>query len=65
LNAGIKEVTIYNEQVGSKSLIYITPASDTLNKVLFVKKQKPREYFKVAITRPIAKDIKFYWWIIN
>ena len=64
LKAGIKEVTIYNKQVGSKSLIYITPASDTLNKVLYTK-SKAEGVFKVAISQPITKDIKFYWWIIN
>ncbi|MBU2592372.1 hypothetical protein KKD61_02850, partial [Patescibacteria group bacterium] len=74
--AGKTEVIIYTEKLTQGSLVYITPASDTENKVLFVKEkvivpssgqpdQLDSNYFAVAIKGALTKEIKFNWWIIN
>jgi len=81
LPANEQEIMIYNPKITDKSLIYITPLTDTENKVVFVKAKKaqknaeidaegneiPEEkgWFKVAISTPINQEIKFNWWIIN
>jgi len=76
-----KEIIIYNSKITDKSLIYITPITDTNNKVIFIKAKKaqkaalidengeylPEEkgWFKVSIDMPIDKEISFNWWIVN
>jgi len=67
------EITIKSPFITENTLIYVTPISDTQNKVIFVKSKKAREqgelgeigWFKVAIDTPIEQEIKFNWWIIN
>ncbi len=70
---------INNPKITDQSLIYITPISDTANKVLFVKSKQANiiceenesecvnkdGWFKIAIDMPINQEIKFNWWIIN
>jgi len=66
------------EEITEKTLIYITPITDTENKVLYVKSKHPKQecdlydtsckeagWFKVAINTPITTPIKFNWWIVN
>jgi len=70
LSAGETEVMIQSSLITDKSLIYITPLSDTQNKVLYVKAKKAASdeepgWFKVDIDQAINQDIKFNWWIIN
>jgi len=65
LPAGQTEFTIFNPKVGNDTLVYITPVSETENKVLYVKAKKEGEFFKVGIDTPIDQDIRFNWWIIN
>jgi hypothetical protein len=70
---GKTEVIIYTDKLTEKSLVYITPTSDTQNQVLYVKEKRInqdknadwRGYFKVAINKPVKEKIKFNWWIIN
>ncbi len=64
------EVVIFNNNVSNEKLIYLTPTSDTANKVVYVKAKKEKTetsegYFVVAIDTAIDKDIQFNWWIIN
>ena len=72
------EIMIYSEEITEKTLIYITPITDTENKVLYVKSKHPKQecdsydidckkagWFKVAIDTPITTPIEFNWWIIN
>lgn len=63
--AGSQQLIIYNSNITGHTLIYITPASPTANKVLFVADKKPGSYFTVALDAPIPYDVKFNWWIIN
>lgn len=70
LPANEAEITIKSQFVKENTLIYVTPISDTQNKVLFVKAKKATAeqepgWFKVAIDSPIGQDIEFNWWIIN
>ena len=67
LEANTKEIIINNQNITKNSLIYITPTSNTANKVLFVKNKKDGVggYFTVAIDEPVEKEIRFNWWIIN
>ena len=63
--AGSQQLVIYNSNITDHTLIYITPASPTANKVLFVADKKLGSYFTVALDSPIPYDVKFNWWIIN
>ena len=71
LLAGETEITIKSPFVTENTLIYVTPITDTQNKVLFVKAKKAVSsenelgWFKVGIDTPINQEIKFNWWIIN
>ena len=70
LPANETEITIKSPSITENTLIYITPLTETNNKVIFVKSKKAREqeemgWFKVAIDTPIDKEIRFNWWIIN
>lgn len=70
LPANEAEITIKSQFVTEKTMVYVTPISDTQNKVLFVKAKKVHSdeemgWFKVAIDAPIGQDIKFNWWLIN
>ncbi len=63
--AGSQQLVIYNSNITEHTLIYITPASPTANKVIFVADKKLGSYFTVALDSPIPYDVKFNWWIIN
>ncbi len=71
LPAGETEITIKSPFVTENTLIYVTPISDTQNKVLFVKAKKAAGstnelgWFKVGIDVPINSAIEFNWWLIN
>ncbi len=67
LPANETELAIYNQNITKDSLIYITPTSDTGNKVLFVKNKKDgREgFFTIGLDKAISRPIGFNWWIIN
>jgi hypothetical protein len=81
LPANESEIMIYNPKITDQSLIYITPITNTANKVIYVKAKKsqknaeidiegneiPEEkgWFKVAIDTSINQQIKFNWWIVN
>ncbi len=65
LPAGQTEFIIFNPKVSENTLVYLTPVSDTENKVLFLKAKKAGEWFKVGIDTAIDKEIRFNWWIIN
>ena len=70
LPAGETETIIKSPFVTENTLVYITPLSDSENKVLYIKAKKAQEdeekgWFKVAIDTPINKEIEFNWWLIN
>ncbi|PIZ49990.1 hypothetical protein COY29_00655, partial [Candidatus Woesebacteria bacterium CG_4_10_14_0_2_um_filter_39_14] len=69
LPANENEIMIYNSKITDQSLIYITPLTNTSNKVIYVKAKHANTandgWFKVAIDVPINQDIQFNWWIIN
>jgi len=58
------ELSIDSPYVTPNSLIYLTPTTNTDNKVLFVK-AKGEKSFTVAIDAPASTDISFNWWIIE
>jgi len=58
------ELTIESPYVTPNSLVYLTPTTNTDNKVLFVK-SKSETSFTVAIDAPASSDISFNWWIIQ
>jgi len=78
LPANKSEIMIYSKKISEKTLIYITPITDTENKVLYVKSKHAKEeclveepecisegWFKVGVDMAIDNEIKFNWWIIN
>jgi len=71
LPANELELVIENNQLTEESLVYITPTSDTQNKVLYVKSKfvdddpEITDYFVVAVNQPVGLPVKFNWWIIN
>ncbi len=62
--AGVSDITIKNPKVTDYSLVYVTPTSDSENKVLYVKSKKEGE-FVVGFTDPISKETNFNWWIVQ
>jgi hypothetical protein len=70
LPADETEINIKSQFVTDKTMIYVTPTSETQNKVLFVKAKKGHSdeetgWFKVGLDTAIDQDISFNWWIIN
>ncbi|MBI3985061.1 MAG: site-specific integrase [Candidatus Levybacteria bacterium] len=65
INANRLEMTINNPLVTEKSLIYITPTSNTNNQVLYLLRQTAGESFTVGIENPSAVSIPFNWIIVN
>jgi len=65
IKSGQKEITIFNKSVTDKSLIYITPATDTYNLVLYLIRQVPDVSFTVGVNTPLPRDILFNWFILN
>jgi hypothetical protein len=59
------QVTIDDPLVTAKSLIYITPTSNTNNQVLYLQKQVPGQSFTVGLQNPSATAIPFNWIIVN
>jgi hypothetical protein len=59
------QVTIDNPSVTDKSLIYITPTSNTNNQVLYLLKQVPGQSFTVGLQNPSFTPIPFNWIIVN
>ncbi|MBL7078480.1 hypothetical protein ISS42_02385 [Candidatus Shapirobacteria bacterium] len=64
IESGENQATIYSNQLSTDSLVYITPASDTQNQVLYVK-EKNEAYFTVALNKAVENVVEFNWWIIN
>ena len=71
---------VFNNKISNNKLIYLTPSTNTDNKVLYVKSKKEAStyinpqtldeagvegYFTVAIDAPLTHDVYFNWWIIN
>jgi hypothetical protein len=63
LPSGATEITITSPYVNGQTLVYLTPTTNTDNKVLFVK-AKDTGRFTVAIDAPAGSDISFNWWVI-
>jgi hypothetical protein len=59
------QVTIDNPSVTGKSLIYITPTSNTNNQVLYLLRQAPGQSFTVGLQNPSVAPIPFNWIIVN
>ncbi len=70
LKKSTNELTVLNPQVTSDSLIYITPAQETQNLVLYLMRQRAHEgttlgSFTVGISGIANQDILFNWLIVN
>lgn len=80
LRGGTKSIQIFNNNVKSTSLIYLTTTSPTQNRTVYVAEKVGCDYinttgstqtnickphFKVAIDAPIEQDITFNWWILQ
>lgn len=65
LKAYKREVTIKSPYVKSKSLIYITPSTNTENQALYLLRQSEEGSFTVGLSDILPKDIYFNWIIIN
>jgi hypothetical protein len=72
ITKGEEERTIISPFVSGKSLIYLTPTSDTYGVTPYISRQTPEDpkqnskgSFTIEITRPVSGDIKLNWWIIN
>lgn len=67
------ELTIESPHVTSDTLVYLTPTTNTDNKVVFVKSKESctlsaascKPSFTIAIDSPASTDISFNWWIIK
>jgi hypothetical protein len=62
--ANTAQIIIKNSKVTDYSLVYVTPTSDTLNNVLYIKEKKPGE-FTVGFANSIDRDTNFNWWIVQ
>lgn len=65
LKAYKSEITIKNPHVSGKSLIYITPSTNTGNKVLYLLRQSVDGSFTVGISEPTNTDVQFNWIVVN
>ncbi|MDP3988101.1 MAG: hypothetical protein Q8P80_03070 [Candidatus Levybacteria bacterium] len=65
ISAHLTELTIRNNLVTEKSLIYITPVGNTNNQVLYLLRQIPDVSFTVGISQPVLKEIPFNWMLVN
>ena len=77
LPAGEKEIIIFNNKLTDQSLVYLTPTSDTENKILYVKakvgkegeegngREEKESYFVVGMNGKLTVPVEFNWWIIN
>lgn len=64
LPPGQTDITINNDKVLEKSLIFLTPTSSTKNHVLYISRQSPG-LFTVSLDTPISTPINFNWIISN
>lgn len=70
IKTSTNELTIINPMVNSESLIYITPANQTQNQVLYLMRQNGKEgnipgSFTVGVSGNTTQDILFNWLIVN
>jgi hypothetical protein len=68
LPAGKTELAIYNPQVTSSSMVYLTPNGSTQNQVIYVKNKNIGDSvpsFTVGIDSTLPSDLSINWWIIN
>ena len=65
LPASQTELAIANTTLDDRTLVYLTPQSDTRNQVLFVKTKISGEGFTVAVLQPVLQDITFTYWLIK
>jgi site-specific recombinase XerD len=77
INANQTERTVYTPYVSEKSLIYITPTSDTQGVTPYIARQTAedpdnrlgngptRGSFTIVIPQNVSSDIKLNWWIVN
>src|SRR6185369_12126499 len=71
LKSNTTELTIMDPLVTSNSLIYITPANNTNNTVLYLMRQTantsdgPVGSFTVGVSQPVPADTLFNWLIVN
>ena len=77
LNSPNTELTISSPYVTGNSLVYLTPTTNTDNKVLFIQSKitcpatvlaidpNCAPSFTVGIDSPASSDISFNWWIIE
>ena len=69
---GETERTIINSSISEKSLIYLSPASDTVGQTPYIARQvtaspatNTKASFTIQIPQAINKNIKMNWWIVN
>jgi hypothetical protein len=65
LKAYQREVRIKTPYVNAKSLIYITPGTDTGNQVLYLLRQSESGSFTVGVKEALSKDVQFNWIVVN
>jgi len=65
LPLGATSVVIFNPNITTNTLIYMTPTSTTGNRTLYVSDKKAESYFMVSVDTPVSYEVKFNWWIIN
>lgn len=58
------ERTIISPFVNEESLIYVSAASDTYGNSPYIARQT-KDSFTISITKPVSREIKVNWWIIN
>ena len=66
--SGSAEISVANNKVTDRTLIYITPISNTGNQVLYVKSKTSGLGFTVAVpTNPInvTQEISFNYWLVE
>jgi len=64
ITKGTEQVTIKSPAITDKTLVYVTPTSDTKNYVLFVK-TKQNGSAGVGFNRALDIDVEFNWWVID
>jgi hypothetical protein len=64
--AGEEEIKIANNHLSDNCSIYLAPQDDLENHLLFLKtKNTDEKYFTAALNKPLQKDIRFKWWVIE
>ncbi len=65
ISANRNSLTIDNPMVTDKSLIYITPRTQTNNQTLFLQRMEDGVSFTVGIENKPSADVPFNWLIVN